>query len=752
MLQKSSAHTDREEGRETSPAEFLKAALGAARRQLSVILFVTAFAAAIGLVYLLITPTRYTAVATMVIDTRKVQLFQQQSVLGDTQVDAGTVQTQVEILNSENISLAVIRELDLIQDPEFRSLKGVFGALVAYIPGLEAFLVSWATTNPSNEFERIRTALHRFEDGRTIKRIGQTYVIEISVRSLSPEKAARIANAIAEAYIVDQLEAKYVATRRASVWLLDRINELRAQASAAERAVVEYKEKNNIVDTGGRLVTEQQIAELTTQLIQARASRAETKARLDRINEILRAEIPNELVADALKNETIIKLRGQYVDIASREANWSEKYGSHHLAAINLRNQMQEIRRNISQELKRIQQAYQSDYDIARARADSLKNSLENVVSETQVTNQAQVQLRELESKSQTYRTIYDNFLQRYMEAVQQQSFPITEARLISPAAPPLGKSSPKTAVVLGIAVVGGMAFGLGIAYVRELANNVFRTAGEVENALQTSCIAVVPAIKRAANENGNKAGFSIVQLSASSGWNDDQLIYRVITEPSSRFTEGVRSIKVAADLNGMADLKKVIGVTSTISGEGKSTIAASFAQLIAHAGRSVVLVDADLRKPSLSAALAPDAVSGLVDVIAGRLAVEEVMTTDPKTGLAFLPAGQTSDIMHTNELLASSGMKHVIESLRSTYDYIVLDLPPLAPVVDTRVTPCIVDSYIYVIEWGRTRVDVVEQYLFGAQPIFDRLLGVVLNKADQAAFIDETPKSHGYFRKRYGF
>ena len=732
---------------EPSPAELLTSFVDLVRRQLPLILIVVACAVTLGLVYMITSPPRYTATGTMVIDTRKVQLFQQQSVLGDIAIDAGTVETQVQILRSENISLSVIKDMRLTDDPEFvGSGGGLIGTILSSVSGL------LGPEEAKSEFELTRKALEKFESERTVRRLGLTYAMEISFRSLSPEKAATITNAIADAYIVDQLEAKYQATKRASLWLQDRIKELRTQASAAERAVIEYKEKNNIVDTGGRLISEQQLAEVNSQLILTRAASAEAKARLDRINDIMKQEIPNESVADALKNETIIKLRGQYVDIAGREATWSERYGRNHLAAINLRNQMQEIRRNISAELGRIQQAYQSDYEIALARESSIKNSLANVVSETQSTNQAQVQLRELESNAQTYRAMYDSFLQRYMEAVQQQSFPITEARLISPASRPLRKSDPKTLMVLAVSLAGGLVFAFGGAYLRELGDRVFRTSGQVEELLQVNCLAVLPTLKKAAKASRAKAAAAHPRPDTRPAIDrGDPLMAYVVDQPFSRFAEAIRALKVAADVNGVIKANSVIGVTSAMPGEGKSTIAANFAQLIAHAGGRVLLIDGDLRNPSTTRALLPDPHPGLVEVIAGRAALAEALVQDASTGLDFLPAGATSKLMHTSEILASAAMKQLIDHARAAYDYVVIDFPPLAPVVDVRVTAQFVDSYVFVVEWGRTKIDVVEHALSGARQVYDRLLGVVLNKAD-TQLIGRYEHYHGnyYYRKHY--
>jgi succinoglycan biosynthesis transport protein ExoP len=269
------------------------------------------------------------------------------------------------------------------------------------------------------------------------------------------------------------------------------LNELRGQASAAERAVVEYKTKNNIVDTGGRLMNEQQLAELNTALVQARAAKAEAQARLDRITQILRDDNPDPTAAatatvtESLQSPIITQLRQQYLDIAQREALFSSRYGNNHLAVVNLRNRMQEIRRSIIDELKRIAQANKSDYDIAQARENSLEKSLAESVAGSQTTNKAQIELRQLESAAQTYRALYNNFQQRYMDSVQTQSLPMTEARVITRASPPLAKTSPKSFRILAAATMGGLVLGLGLAMLREMSDRMFRTGKQVETQLR---------------------------------------------------------------------------------------------------------------------------------------------------------------------------------------------------------------------------------------------------------------------------
>jgi succinoglycan biosynthesis transport protein ExoP len=220
------------------------------------------------------------------------------------------------------------------------------------------------------------------------------------------------------------------------------------------------------------------------------------------------------------------------------------------------------------------------------------------------------------------------NFLQRYTEAVQNQSFPITEARLISAASPPLKRSDPNTALVLVITSAGGLVLGFGFAYLRELADNVVRTSRQVEEILRTRNIVVVPYVKtpkkKAARLSMSASAPGAAANNIAAIASTDPLLSNVIDHPFSRFAESMRLLKVFADGKRKSD--RVIAVTAITKGNGKSTIAANFARLVAHAGGRAILIDADLRNPSLSRALAPDAVHGIVDVVSGKATLLEVV------------------------------------------------------------------------------------------------------------------------------
>ena len=816
-----------------SGEETLRFLVSFVRRQFPVIAFLTLLVIALAVIYLITARSSFTAQAQMMIDAHKLQVFQQQSILGDVPIDTAQVESQIEVLKSENVASAVIKNLHLTENPEFvGSGGGLMGTLFSFV--FSPF--GSDQDQASSEFELNRRAIEAFQDRLNVKRIGLSYVIQIGFRSYDPEHAAQIANALADAYIVDQLEAKYQATRRASVWLQDRIKELRDQVSIAERAVVEFKIKNNIVSTGSAdkpLLGQQQVAELSSQLVIARAQTAEARARLDRIGTVLKADLPNATfgatVADTLKNEVVSKLRSQYLELAAREADWSAKYGRDHIAVVNLRNQMREIRNSIFDELKRLGETYKSDYEIAKQREDGVQKELAQSVSQSQETDAASVSLRELQSTAQTYKSLYDNFLQRYMESVQQQSFPITEARLISSASRPLQKSHPKTLLVLAIASFGGMILGFGLGMLRDLSDRVFRTTEQIESLLKIDCIGLVPllvgdeageaskakvdpsnpeTIARGQNESPTIANSLLSRLTEAIGSyalvsdlhgtiksakgktnafvsslsdkanpaaglsqsperasnssgprtivRDDSAHWAVVNAPFSRFAEAMRSIKLAVDLNDVVKANRVIGFTSSLPNEGKSTVAVAVAQLMSQVGKRTIVVDCDLRNPSLSRALAPSANSGLLEVITGKASLEEVIWTEPSLNLSFLPVVTKSRLAHSNEILYSAPMKKLFEQLRESYDYVIVDFPPLAPIVDVRGAAHLVDSFVFVIEWGRTKIDIVEHVLGHASDVYENLVGVVLNKVDMNLFGRYASHRENYYYNkhyaRYGY
>ena len=428
---------DVDTAQEGSPLELFHWAVGIVRRQFFVLASVALLVTSLGALYAFTASPTYTAEATILIDPRRVQLFPR-APFSENQIDSPTMESQVELLKSERVALSVIKKLRLTDDREFLASNNGWARVLELVTWSSARL--WEST-PLSEDEATGVALAVLSRNLGVARTGMSHILAIKYRASDPDRAAQIANAVAEAYIADQLQAKYDSTRSTSAWLHERIEELNKKRALADQSLVDFKKQNSIVAADGKLLNEQQITELSVQLTRAHQSTLEAKARLDRIDGVVRDGVldskTNATVADTLNNPIITQLRTRYLELVNREANWSQKYGAKHLAVVDLRNQIRDLRASALEELKRLRESYLSTYEIAQQQERDLEKGLADAIARSQTTDQAQVDMRALESSSQAYRSMHENFLQRYTETLQQQSFPYSEARIISPASPP---------------------------------------------------------------------------------------------------------------------------------------------------------------------------------------------------------------------------------------------------------------------------------------------------------------------------
>ena len=732
--------------RTSSPAEMVATLLGFLRRHYAIMLTAILLATAIATVYIFTTPPAFTAKSSIVLDPRKIQVFQDPPILGEMNLNSIGLENQLRLLKSDNVALAVIQNLRLTEDPEFVGSKGMLKDLLSTFPFLNVFRS--AGPQPS-ETEQTEALLRAFQKRLTLTRLPGSSVIEIKFQSTDPQRAAQIANAVGEAYIAGQLGVRRQAADVAVDWLQNRLPDLHAKRLEAERAIVDFKAKNKIVAADGRLMDEQQIADLNRELVTARARTSEARARLDRIKAVLQGYAAGSTntatVNDTLSNPIITPLRSKYLDYVNREADFSARYGRDHQAAVKLRRQIDEIRKSILDELRRIAESYKSNYEIEKQQQASLEKALDETVAQSQIIKQAQVKLSELESTAHRYRALDDTFLQRYREVIQQQSGPITEeARFISRASKPLAPSGPRKSLILALAVAGGLAFGVGVGALREMMDRAFRTSRQVQSVLHTDCIALLPKVvdrRRPMKLLGSTRTSGSQIISPNSKTN---AIWTVLDSPLSRFSESLRSLKVS--LNERSRSSKIVAVTSALPGEGKSTVAASFALMLAQEGARVMLVDCDLRTASLSRLLTGRTTCGILDVIADKKPLKDAIWKEPCTNLAFLPAGIKSQLACSSNVLYSEAAQNFFDHLRQAYEYIIVDLPPVGPVVDVRSTAQFVDFYTLVIEWGRTQIDLVEHAISAAPAVYEHLLGVVLNKVD----IDLLATYEGSRRKYY--
>ncbi len=737
---------------ETSSIDFDRL-FPAIRRQISVAAGACALMALLGGIWVLASEPRYTANTLILIDNKRVRAVEESYETNTPNADAAgsVVDSQIEVAKSENIAISVIRKLDLLSDPDLDAgglpRQDAFSRLRQTILGI----FGPASAPPASDIDeaRLHHAANILRSSLEVHRIPRTMVVEIAYTSRYAEKAARIANAFAEAYLADQLNAKYEATKRASHWLEERMAELRQKAIASDFAVQKYKEDHNLITSGGKLINEQQLNEINTQLVLARSEVAKAEARYKRIAAIVKSHETEAIVSEAIGNSIIAQLRTRYLDASKREAEISAKLGSAHLQAVSLRAEMGEYERLMFDELSRLAQGYRSEVQIAKSKEDSLAASLEKLVSVNATENKVLVGLRELEREGEAFRNLYQSYLQRYQEALQQQSFPIIEARIITSASPPIRPSHPKKAAILMLFLLLGAMLGTIIGLFREFRERGFQSDEQVKKDLGLECLGILPQLPARLtasppNESRSEEWTHRAAFATHSSLHDPQpspryippchgLMSYVLDNPGSGFAETLLAVKLAADVKLAGQSSKIIGVVSCLPSEGKSAVSKNFGSLLAKLDAKTLLIDADLRAPKLSRSTAHMARAGLIEAVMNRRPLDELLWVEESSGLSILPTITHARPSHTSEFLASPGMRDVLAQASAKYDYVLVDLPPLGPVVDARAIASQIDAFVFVVEWRRTARKMVRNILSNEGPIYQKCVGVVLNKVNVA-------------------
>jgi capsular exopolysaccharide synthesis family protein len=323
-------------------------------------------------------------------------------------------------------------------------------------------------------------------------------------------------------------------------------------------------------------------------------------------------------------------------------------------------------------------------------------------------------------------RTTYDSFLQRYTELVQQQSLPSTEARVITPALVG-GKTSPNLLLIVGASLVFGSALGFGLGLVRDLLDRAVRTQQQAEELTGAAFLGYLPTFNvggltmRIAKRSKKKVDRAAQEFAAEPAYSVS------LTAPFSHFSETLRNIKLTAE-KVVPNPATVLGITSSLPDEGKTTVAINLARLVAQSGGRALLIDGDLRASALSNSIVPPNTRGLVQVVRGEAQLGEVLWSDQATRLQFLPAGVAAKLSNANEVLNSAGTAALLDACRRHYDLVVVDLPAVLPAIDVRAAAHLFDGLVFVVEWGYATEEVLAQ-AFHVDAIADKVIGVVLNK-----------------------
>lgn len=711
-----------------------------AQRQAKLVAVCAAIGMLIGLVYLKTTPPTFSASARALIDEDLSHVGEQQVQFPLTLETDGAVLSQVEILYSSRLAGTVVDKLNLTKDERFMNPPvSLAGRILGFVRGVVGMLrgVEPKLSEAEAAAALRQSAVETLQKNLTAARVGQSFAVSISYSANDPKLAAAIANAYSDVYLSQQLDASFEASERAAIWLRDRIENLRVDSLNAARKVEEFRTKHGLTASDGQLLTERQLADLTKQLIDAQADTAKAQAIYQQFKAIVDSGSSKAVANPAITSgqpatSDIATLKTRYLNVTRREQEISSNFSPEHEQAVALRREQAELTRAIFAELQRMAESFRNDFEVAKSREAALRATIDEARGTNALAGQAQVDLQELEQQASALKALYTTFLQRYEETQQKQTFPIGKVRLISEAVAPRTASGPRTSITLGIAMVLGGMIGCLLAALREFNERFFRTGDDVREQLGAKFLGYLPL---ANSEVVRKKQPAAAKLDAPSPESVGPRAHMrmAITSPSSMLVETLRNAKLAADVVLQDVRGKAIGIISMLPNEGKSTVAANFSQLLSASNAKTLLIDADLRNPGLTRHLAFNAAAGVVEAVVEGQDWHSLLRHDRQTGLYMLPAVVKGQLSHTSELLGSRGMRALIEEARKEFDYIIVDLPPLGPVVDAKAFEPLADAFLMVVEWGSTPRALVRNSLVNEPAIFRKILGVALSKVNIA-------------------
>ncbi|MEK1876318.1 MAG: polysaccharide biosynthesis tyrosine autokinase [Rhizobium altiplani] len=693
-------------------------------------------------IFLLFATPQYTSMTQILLDDDIAKYAQDPTPAASSQQVDMQIASAVEILKSNELALRVVdaeklQDNSTILDPSKSPVElvksGVKLIVSALAPG------GPPVTEDDARNGRRQKAAALLQEAVAVSRVNRSSVLAVSFRSTDKLLAQRITKAYATAYLNDQLNANFDATESASVWLQQRLADLRERSQQAALDVAKFKSDNGLTSANGELMSEQQLADLNKQLIVAQADSASASARYSQFKSIIdlgpESAVNNAAISSGQADNTVIKdMRTRYAAVSKREQEVTTNFGEDHPQAVALRAEKQDLTRQIYQELQQLTASYHNESEVARVREASLRQNIEHLTGKNSEADRSLVQLNDLEQRATALKTLYESYLGKYEEASQQQSFPIAKARVISEAGVPASPSSPKKTMTLGLAIVLGLMAGGGLTAFQEFRERFFRVEGDVRTILGLKFLGYLPLIGKAPREGKifrPRTNPPVEAAEAESDATFERIMRVVLEAPRSVFAETLRNAKLASDVMFLGKSDRVIGVVSAMPGEGKSTTAANFAALLASSGKRTLLIDADLRNPGLTRMLRNQPQQGLVEAVLGEVPWASAVKIDPITKLAILPVLPNDHLMHTSELLASQGMFNLMENARKMFDYIVVDLAPLGPVIDAKAFAPQVDGFLFVTEWGSTPTSVVRDLLNSEPQIKSKILGVILNKTD---------------------
>ncbi len=648
--------------------------------------------------------------------------------------------TEINVLRSKSVALRVASELGLDRDPEFQPHR---------IPSMAEWLqsVAHATADLAERLgiakrQRIADLAERFgvpaqglagdNSGQSIgaaeekaekldwaadellKRVEvwqQSYIIFVSATSRDPVQARRLASRIADDYLASQREARQEALDHVATWLRSRTADLQSRISKTQASIDKLTVESGIRDTESVKIKEQQIGDLNTELMKAREEVNDRRAHLEQARNVIDANGDIDSIPELTASTSLAELRRKKMELGWSLASLQNKMGEHNPQVISDRAALADVNKQINAEAEHILGIMKNAYDIAARREQSLEANLHNLTAN--LSSETYLKLQQLQREADEDRKVYDVYLAQYNDVAERVEMQYTSARIVSPATLP---RSPSTSRMKFYALGGmaGLGGGLLLVFLLEYFRPGVKTSMEIEQSFGLPVVGFIPLVSQ--RKTRGVAYF--------------QLLHTMAREPFSHLSEAVHAMRVSLELSSANP--KVILITSAIPGEGKSTAAMLLAASSASSGKRTILLDCDLRMRSTSEALRRLRRSdgpGLSELLHGTARLEDVIAEDPVTKIHLITAGSMTP--NAADLLMSQGMLDLIAVLRSDFDYIVMDAPPLLPVVDGLALATVTDKILVIVEWWRTpRASINEAFRLLGQEA-NRVAGIVFNKVE---------------------
>lgn len=681
----------------------------------------------------------YTATAEVMIDSRRTRIVDIKEILSQLSPQLVTVSSEVEVLRSRTLATRVAGALNLYNDPEFNpalrpaqpsrfDFSAVQELIDAARQALQLEKKPVAEPGPVEVEERRRAVvIDRLRGGLGVAAVPQSMVIRISYRSPDPVAASRIANAFAEHYVTEQLEAKFQAIRYATTWLNERLEGLRRDLSTSEQAINAYRARHNLLESRGVSLSQQKLTELNSLLLTAQTKRAETAARIARLEGAVRAGRSLTALDDLLDSAFLSRLKEQEATLAGEASDLASRYGDRHPQIAKIRAELGEIRAKISGEIGRLTQGQRSELAGLEERERSISREIASIESLSINQNKVEIGLRELEREAQANRILYETFLNRFKETDQQETIQQPDARIISFSETPRAPTYPQKTTLILAATVLGLVGSLALILLIEKFDNTIRTKEQLEQLTGLPALGLVPQVR---GSNANVASY-------------------LVERPASSYAEAFRIAWFAIRHPPDRPEPKTLVITSSVPDEGKSLTALSIARSAAMLGLKVILVDADLRRASLGAKIGVTSEKSLAEVLTEGVDFQSAVIRDPLTSLDILTA-RSGGQKQVDMLAMTDRVRQTMEDMRAVYDVVIFDCPPVLSVADVQVLVRHADATLFCLRWNVTPRESVLAAVRMLKDAKARFAGALLTRVNVRKHSSYGYRDMGYYYGKY--